>query len=458
MLTRVGTPCVYVLPDRHAIILDKDQTVACTQANYLWSKQCLSGSPHPNVLSKPRQRLLNQFNRNIDMSSITNRKRVANDQWQLSVRISGRPLIRECFNTHEKAEHASEAIESLIREYLALGAPAEKNLRIVPLPPVEFYDRRLKDIVMDFAYGEADPTTGTRPGEQMELTGGSFITPRGAKRLIENPKLPQIGHFRMYLKTVLDNIGDVVLGDAKGSWVRRYTEKMRSKLSKRGAAFSYNSIAKQLILMKAACVTAADREDLEEPRLYFNTKKFPKDWKNSRDRRLEPGEHRLIMVQLNKSRNIKGAHWRCLYRLALETGARLQELTLAEWSEFDNPGIWIMPKEHTKKNKMRMVSLSPRAERILKILRAISKENSKHVFHSFGTTSAVSSGWRYRMDQAGIVGLRCHDLRHEAISRMMVHPNKISMPVIQLMVGHESPEMTLKYTHLRPKDFLGLFS
>jgi integrase len=392
------------------------------------------------------------------MSSILEKKRVANDKWQISVRVSGRPVIHECFDTREKAEGACEEIENLVREYLMLGAPTEKNMRVVPLPSVDFYDRRLRDIIMDFAYGEVNPATGKRPGVAVELKGGAFITPKGAKRLIENPRLPQIGYLRRYLKTVLNNIGDVVLAEAKGSWVKRYTDKMRANLSSKGTVFSYNLIAKQLILMKAACIAAADREDIEEPRLYFNTKKFPKGWKNSRDRRLEPGEHQLIMAQLNKARNVNGLHWRCLYRLALETGARLQELTLAEWHEFDSPRIWIIPKEHTKKNKMRMVSLSPKAERILRLLRAISRENSKHVFHSFGTTSAVSNGWRYRMARAGVVGLRCHDLRHEAISRMMVHPNKISMPVIQLMVGHASPEMTLKYTHLRPKDFVGLFS
>lgn len=398
---------------------------------------------------------LNKFNRSINVKSIIEKKSAAGHKWQISINVSGRPLILKCFDTREEAECVSEKIEILVRQNLSQESFPR---RIDTSSSVDFYKRRLKDIVMDFAYGEANSATGKRPGEKVELTGGSFITPRGAKRNIENPKLPQIGYLRRYLKTVLDNVGDVVLADAKGSWVKRYTDKMRAKLSRKGAVYSYNSIAKQLILMKASCVAAADRNDVEDLRLYFNTKKFPKNWKNSRERRLEPGEHRLIMAQLNRARDTNGLHWRCLYRLALETGARLQELVLAEWYEFDHPGIWTMPKAHTKKKKLRMVSLSPRARRVLKILRATSEKNSKYVFHSLGSTSSVSSGWRYRMNQAGIVGLHCHDLRHEAISRMMVHPNKISMPIIQLMVGHESSEMTLKYTHLRPNDFVGLFS
>lgn len=392
------------------------------------------------------------------MASIIERKYGAIKKWQMSVRISGRSLIRQSFESREEAERVCDEIERLVREKLKREASTRKNQHIAPKPPIYFYERRLRDIVMDYAYGMADPCTGKRPGEIEALANGSFVTPAGTKRQIENPKLPQIGELRRNLNTLLDNIGDVVLADAKVSWVKQYTNHMRAKLSKRGAVYSYNSIAKQLILMKMACVAAAEHDDIVDPRLHFNTKKFPKNWKNSRDRRLEPGEHRLIMARLSKARDINGRHWRCLYRLALETGARLQELTLAEWREFDYPGIWKIPKAHTKKNKMRLVSLSPRAERVLKVLRGASKTNSKHVFHSFGSTCCVSQGWRYRMDRAGIIGLHCHDLRHEAISRMMTHPNKISMSIIQLMVGHESTDMTLKYTHLRIADYVGLFN
>lgn len=392
------------------------------------------------------------------MASIIERSYGANKKWQISIRISGRSLIRQSFESREVAERVCEETERLVREILKRDAFLRDVQPVAPPPRVNFYERRLRDIVMDYAYGEADPTTGKRRGEIEALASGTFTTLAGAKRPIENPKLPQIGSLRRNLKTVLDNIGDVVLADAKGSWVKRYTDHMRTKLSKRGDVFSYNSIAKQLILMKMACVAVAERDDIEDPRLYFTTKKFPKAWKNSRDRRLEPGEHKLIMARLNKARDINGLHWRCLYRLALETGARLQELALAEWREFDHLGVWAIPAAHTKRNKMRLVSLSLRARRVLKVLRGASQTNSKHVFHSFGSTSSVSQGWRYRMDRAGIVGLRCHDLRHEAISRMMTHPNKISMPLIQLMVGHESPEMTLKYTHLRPNDYVGLFN
>jgi integrase len=315
----------------------------------------------------------------------------------------------------------------------------------------------LKDILRDFAFGPVDQATGKRPGEIAGLQPAAKAAARLSKRRAVPQHLRALGHFQGQFKTVMKNIGEVTLADAKGSWVLQYADKMLQKNSCRGRPFSKNTLGKHLALMKAACEAAALRADVEEPKLYFSRKYLPKGKSQGRKRRLEPGEHQLIMARLNEYRSLRGRQWRCLYRLALETGARQQELVMAEWNEFANPGVWCIPEENTKKLTARMVSLSPRARRIVALLRKLAPGHSKYVFHSFGTVASVSSGWAYQIKRAGIVGLTFHDLRHEGVTRMIMHPRNLRPEVIRYMVGHESADMTANYTHFRPSDLAGLF-
>jgi integrase len=389
------------------------------------------------------------------MACITERKRAGKPSaWQAVIRVTGQPAVVRTFDTPEDAEKFANAIESSLRHKKKLDEAALSKLRRSQPSYAQFYERRLRDVIEDFAFGPLDATTGKRP----------LVTPPSRDKNEPMPKrrpqpehLPKIGAHRHCLSTVLENIGNITVGEAKSSWVARYIDKMRLKKSVRGTPYTYMSIGKHIHLMKEACLAAALRADIDEPKLYFNTKAFPKNWKGGRKRRLEHGEHEKIIAVFYKDRSIHGRLWRCLYRLVLETGARLQELVLAEWPEFGHEGVWCIPAEHTKKNTARAVSLSPRARRVISLLRAVAVKQSSLVFHAFGTVASVSKIWAYRMKQCGIKNLRFHDCRHEAITRMVLHPAKLRLETIQEMVGHRSSEMTAKYTHLRPADYVGLF-
>lgn len=389
------------------------------------------------------------------MACITERKRAGKPSaWQAVIRVTGQPAVVRTFDTPEDAERFATAIESSLRHKKKVDEAALGKLRRSQPNYAQFYERRLRDVIEDFAFGPIDPANGKRPFMAPQSRDKNEPLP---KRRLQPTHLPKIGSHRHYLTAVLNNIGEITVGEAKSSWVARYVDKMRITKSVRGMPHSYISIAKHLHLMKDACLAAALRADIDDPKLYFNAKTFPKGWKGGRTRRLEHGEHERIIGLLSKDRSAKGRLMRCLYRLALETGARLQELVLAEWTEFSHEGVWCIPAQHTKKNTARAVSLSPRARRIVSLLRAVSVKRSSLVFHAFGTVASVSKIWAYRMKQCGIKGLRFHDCRHEAITRMVLHPAKLHQAVIQEMVGHKSAEMTAKYTHLRVADYVGLF-
>jgi integrase len=60
--------------------------------------------------------------------------------------------------------------------------------------------------------------------------------------------------------------------------------------------------------------------------------------------------------------------------------------------------------------------------------------------------------WDRMIKRAGIVGLRFHDLRHEAVSRFF--ELGLSVPEVALISGHKNPVVLLRYTHLRAQDLV----
>ena len=54
--------------------------------------------------------------------------------------------------------------------------------------------------------------------------------------------------------------------------------------------------------------------------------------------------------------------------------------------------------------------------------------------------------------RTGIVDLRFHDLRHEAISRFF--EMGLSVPEVALISGHRDYRMLQRYTHLKPEELV----
>ena len=65
----------------------------------------------------------------------------------------------------------------------------------------------------------------------------------------------------------------------------------------------------------------------------------------------------------------------------------------------------------------------------------------------FPTTDyAVRHAWDRLVKRAGIVDLRFHDLRHEAVSRFF--EMGLSVPEVALISGHKDYRMLARYTHM----------
>lgn len=357
------------------------------------------------------------------MATISERTRSNNTTaFQVVIRIKNMAKVVRTFPTKAKAE-----------EFVATTEPQlQKAAQKIATRTVK--DRKEKPLYSDFANEQLFETLTL-------FAESDFCTKRD----------------RQTLPTVLRNVGQVKNCEARPFWVKTYVERMRKQKTLRGTYFAYATLKVHLNLMRRASLWRAEELDLDPPQLHFASKSFPKDWDVKRDRRLEPGEHLRIIARLRSIRAESRLHWNYLYRLALETGARLQELVLAEWDEIQLDGqVWTIPAAHTKTNETRTVALSAKARRMIRLLRRRPSRDPRRVLGNLGSCASVSAGFHKYIKKCGIVDLRFHDLRHEAISRMVLYKKKAGIALIMKMVGHAKHQTVARYANLRPHEFIGL--
>jgi len=111
-----------------------------------------------------------------------------------------------------------------------------------------------------------------------------------------------------------------------------------------------------------------------------------------RQRRLGKEEGVRLRARLRGLRTKSGRQWRCLARLALATGARLDELCDLHWSEIDEKTRrWVLPAARAKSDVDRVIPLNPRARRVLAVLAKERDEVDPRVFNRLGDSEDLSS-------------------------------------------------------------------
>lgn len=156
-----------------------------------------------------------------------------------------------------------------------------------------------------------------------------------------------------------------------------------------------------------------------------------------RDRRLEEGELDAIL-------KASTGFLTPLILLAIETAMRAGELASLKWENISLiKRIAILPD--TKNGDKRVVPLSLKA---LEILSQIEK-SGPNVF-PIQDSYAISDAFRRATKRAKVKGLRFHDLRHEAVSRLF--EKRLNVMEVASISGHRSLQMLQRYTHLRAEE------
>lgn len=253
------------------------------------------------------------------------------------------------------------------------------------------------------------------------------------------------------ISTVSRLAGDVRLGELDRQWVKAFQARARKAKTRRGGPYAWASIVDFFNIVKTTMAWRAEELGATAGQLKFSFSDLPEGWDVWRDRRLSKDEERRLLRRFMGNRQkTRRKHWIRIFRLALNTAARMQELHLAEWSEFNLDGrFWTIPAAHTKKKKTRVVPLNKAALRALRAMWLIRDPQSPRVFHELGNTHSLSNCFYHLTLKMGLADLRFHDLRHEAISRMVLTERQLRVSDIMKIVGHNSIEMLERYSNLR---------
>ena len=156
------------------------------------------------------------------------------------------------------------------------------------------------------------------------------------------------------------------------------------------------------------------------------------------------------LVSVLKSHTPRVPALMCLWLLC--TGARCGEAVKCTWDQIDLANrTWRLPASNTKAKKVRAIPLNDSALEVLKELEGL-RGTSQYVFVNSRTglpyTTIVKS-WSVIRAKAGLSHVRIHDLRHQYAS-FLVNAGRTLFEV-QSILGHSSPVVTQRYSHLSTK-------
>jgi len=233
---------------------------------------------------------------------------------------------------------------------------------------------------------------------------------------------------------LLPKFGKRLLHSITKAQIRNYHQFIYSKLSPATAN-------KHLALCKAMFTYAVENEFLEQS-VAKGIKTFKEN--NQRTRYLSEDECRRFITASKKESNQDAAQ---LFLLLLSTGMRLGEALNAKFEDFDETTSSLYLPE-TKSGMGRHVKLNDVA---LDIFTAQLKKHAAvgYVFHGKNINASMSRPARvfYRiLKEAGIEGLRIHDLRH-SFSSILIQ-NGAYMYELKTILGHSSIKVTERYAHL----------
>ena len=158
---------------------------------------------------------------------------------------------------------------------------------------------------------------------------------------------------------------------------------------------------------------------------------------NKRNRRLDVGEYEKLMSSCKSNR----AFWCPVIDFAIHTGMRRGELLNITWDMVQWYKKFIkLPAHITKTNRDRNVPLQPHA---IEILQNLPRSLGGKIF-PIGIKNFERS-WRAICKRASITGLRFHDLKREAVSRLF--EKGLSVSEVQTFVGNSFATLSVYTEH-----------
>ena len=231
-----------------------------------------------------------------------------------------------------------------------------------------------------------------------------------------------------------DALAKRFLARLRGSDFAEYRDRRREE----GAA--ENTIRLDLALISHLFTVAAKDWGMETLRNPIKSMTLPAG-SNERDRRLEQGEEEKLLTALAA----EGPYMAPLATLAIETAMRQSELLGLTAGAVDLDKR-IAKLADTKNGEGRTVPLSAKAAEVLEALP--SPIAGGPLFPM--TQDDVIRAFRRACEAAGLVDLKFHDLRHEAVSRLF--ERGLNVAEVAAISGHKTWSQLRRYTKLKAED------
>ena len=177
--------------------------------------------------------------------------------------------------------------------------------------------------------------------------------------------------------------------------------------------------------------------------------------KGSKKRKRRPTEQ-----ELNILLTLAADSWIApMIKIAVETGLRQSEIHALDWSDvdFDRGTLLIRDRKDPKKKAGtdQLIPLLPATREALLREFCVSKQSGR-VFNDVLHAASVSDKFAKLTKKAGVLDLRFHDLRHEAISRMF--EKGMAIEQVAAISGHKTWTSLRRYTQLSPESLSTAFS
>jgi integrase len=198
-----------------------------------------------------------------------------------------------------------------------------------------------------------------------------------------------------------------------------------------------------LKLMKRALNLAIQWEIIEGPNPAVGIQQYRE--LNLVDNYMDDSQVRKLVTVLQTDKNRTVCD---IILFLLSTGARLNEALSAKHEFIDvERRVWRIPATNSKSGKVRAVPLNDSALEVLS--RQDTKDEFEHVFINRQTGkpyTTIQKVWDRLRRKAGLGHVRIHDIRHQFAS-MLVNSGR-TLYEVQQILGHSTPKVTMRYSHL----------
>jgi integrase len=241
------------------------------------------------------------------------------------------------------------------------------------------------------------------------------------------------------LEVLVDFFGSRILRSITYGDLLRFKESRLNTPTVRGGARAIASVNRELELLRRMFAVAVREGWLLQNPFATGDPLISKADEKRRERILTIEEERRLLAAAERPGR---EHLRPILICAIDTGMRAGEMFKLRWADVDLFTQTILIRAfNTKTLQARSVHMTDRLHREFAHLASAAPAPDALVF---GVATNVKRSFTSARREAGLDGLRFHDLRHTAATRLCAG---LSLPEVGRILGHQQPGTTYRYVN-----------